>query len=632
MIKLSYPARRKEEFALLLSLVFFLVVYLLTASNYGAGFDEFMLYEYAEDNLNAYHSAAYGDPTASFFQFEYFRYYGPAYLILGGIGVRGIQALLPAIARLEAWHLINLVVFLLGAWLLFHLCARLAAKKAALFAALLYLTQPLLWGQGIINPKDGPFMVAFMAAVWAGLRLLDQFSTGLPPAQDLVRKKLFALSPFSGRRILFAVVGLILLLLFLVDRFCDHPFSRLLISLWLDLASMGAPLPFLGSLSARLSDPANPIPLDLYLAKALRLISMGESRFLFGVGLAGLLVFLWRAGSQSRWCMLAGVIAGLAVSVRVLGPAAVGLVLGVAVLKKVRTPPACVALYGSSALLTALLFWPYLWDDPLSRFWQSVRLMADFPWNGAVRFEGMDFLAGQTPWYYLPKLLLIQFTLPLWILALAGIGLVLLGRSGRRLPAPETWMHLFWFFIPLVLAVVFRPKMYDNFRQFLFIVPPLFVLASLAFDRFINGFQNKKIGLLMSIALLIPGIFARAWLFPYEYIYYNALVGWTGQVGRSYETDYWGTSFCEAGRFLDNAAQPGSRIAFLNPIHADILNSCAAHNYDILIERAEFSANAPEYSVVLTRNDDDLDYFRDLPIIKTIGRGGTVFSVIRKAP
>src|SRR3972149_4432517 len=75
--------------------------------------------------------------------------------------------------------------------------------------------------------------------------------------------------------------------------------------------------------------------------------------------------------------------------------------------------------------------------------------------------------------------------------------------------------------------------------------------------------------------LLLPGIIAGIWLHPYEYVYYNGLVGWTGNVGRSYETDYWATAMCEAGETVSQLPVQTNRVILGDLVQQNHFTRCA---------------------------------------------------------
>jgi hypothetical protein len=90
--------------------------------------------------------------------------------------------------------------------------------------------------------------------------------------------------------------------------------------------------------------------------------------------------------------------------------------------------------------------------------------------------------------------------------------------------------------------------MYDAWRQFLFLSGPLILIAALGVYVLILS-KNKIVaaaGILLCILNICVTAREMVTLHPYEYIYFNSLVGGLkGAYGR-YETDYWGASFKEA--------------------------------------------------------------------------------------
>jgi len=223
----------------------------------------------------------------------------------------------------------------------------------------------------------------------------------------------------------------------------------------------------------------------------------------------------------------------------------------------------------------------------------------------------------------------IQFTLPLVILALAGMALTVWRQFSKSATNGIIIIVLLWFFLPLFMVIIFTPTMYDNFRQFLFITPPLFVFAALSFEKITASIKNRSVSVVVGILLLLPGFISGIWLHPYEYIYYNALVGWTGSIARDYETDYWGTSMCEAAHYLAVNAKEGSQIAFTDSTLSQIFIECSKKNFTVIEEKANEPPVFADYYVVLVNSNDwTLEYFKSLKNSKIILRGNTPFAVI----
>jgi len=593
---------------------------------YGASYDETSDYGYADSNLNVYVNLVYDKPYAYLIQFYDLRYKGPAYWLVGKITSDYLRSLFPALDVYDAWHVVNFATFLLGAWFLYCLAQRFASRRAALVAALLWLTQPLLWGHGVMNPKDTPFTTFFLASVLVGVRMVEAVSQ--PAISAGVQWK----SLWRGRRKYLIGLAMGLAVLALADRIYGHFISLPQVTNLVTQAYDPASTSFLHSLFLRFAAHSGSIPASTYIEKVMQNVNLVEFLVLFLVMGGGVAVWLVRTSSRNRWIFLAGVVAGMTVSIRILGPAAMGLVGLYALIRLRKVAVLPLVGYVGVACLAAFVFWPYLWSNPVGHFLESLRVMANFPWPGQVRFEGSDYLATDLPWYYLPKLIGIQFTLPLLVLAAAGLVLLIRSAWLRRLDWSLGLIPLLWFLAPLAGVLVYHPSIYDNFRQFLFIMPPLFVFAAVAIEVVFRWIKPALARGALIALVLLPGIVAGIWLHPYEYIYYNVLVGWTGQVGRQYETDYWFTSFCEAGRYLDSIAPAGASVAVTEDDARTLFVRCSHNNFLMYVERADKSQINPDFSVVNSRYDDDLDYFRKMKLIDVIGRGQAIFEIIRKAP
>src|SRR5512147_2126643 len=99
---------------------------------------------------------------------------GPAYLFLARNFVYGLEALGSDSAA--AWHLVNFLFFQLGIYFLYRIAKRWVNPSAAFATAILFSTQPLLWGHAFINPKDPPFLTFFLISVCLGFEMVDKLA------------------------------------------------------------------------------------------------------------------------------------------------------------------------------------------------------------------------------------------------------------------------------------------------------------------------------------------------------------------------------------------------------------------------------------------------------------------------
>jgi hypothetical protein len=198
------------------------------------------------------------------------------------------------------------------------------------------------------------------------------------------------------------------------------------------------------------------------------------------------------------------------------------------------------------AYLTMVITWPYLWENPIGKFIEVVRFMADNPTQLRVLFYGQLYPADQLPLRYLPSLMLFTLTEPVFPLAALGAILATVRFFRRTIEWKSLLVISGWLFIPLVYVLVKRPPMYDGFRHFLFIIPPLFIFAGITFDVIKSTINSRWIQAILLLVVLVPGILQSFYLHPYQYTYYNQYVGGTGEAAYRFETDYWLTCYKEA--------------------------------------------------------------------------------------
>ncbi|MBV6394671.1 MAG: hypothetical protein HFACDABA_00237 [Anaerolineales bacterium] len=360
--------------------------------------------------------------------------------------------------------------------------------------------------------------------------------------------------------------------------------------------------------------------------------------------------------------ILASFFLGIATSIRVLAPLAGLLVLIYAANRQPPTanhqpptvnhqPPTLPLLaYALLSILFMLASWPYLWESPLKNFFEVFLFMSDNPTGLQVLFGGELYRAYELPRRYLPTLLAITLTEPVW--PLFALGLITTAWKSistiRRLPTPDSripatnrqqptdyWLAITAFLITFLYVLLLRPPMYDGFRHFLFILPPLFITAGLGLQFFLNRLEKIKPRVIfwlyagMVFIILAVNILPAAKLHPFEYAYYNSLVGGTRGAFRVYETDYWLTCYKQAVQLL-NARAPASLYVHRE---AYIAAAYASSGLNVIEARGHLNDIASgDYILVNTRANEDRKTFRDAPTLFEVGRGGAAFCVVKQAP
>jgi hypothetical protein len=298
----------------------------------------------------------------------------------------------------------------------------------------------------------------------------------------------------------------------------------------------------------------------------------------FGAALIGGTYALLRAARdlprpRMRDVLLFGLMLGCALGLRAMGVLLVGY-LGIVVLMKLfdgslttgRDRRAfigrCVLVYSPALLLGYLImlaFWPYA-QMGLFNPVRALFAFANFNYEIRDLFAGKMYLMSEMPRWYLPVYLAIK--LPL--LMLGGSVLALAWTFAPRwLPQqPSSWTRweigfvAFVVLFPVLLQVILHSPIFSGMRHFLFVVPPLAVLAGvgwhiaiLKLDAWLKPAAAVAVAILAALLLWNASVLLR--LHPHQYLYYNALVGGLKGANGRYATDYWVNSMPEAVRGLE---------------------------------------------------------------------------------
>lgn len=327
-----------------------------------------------------------------------------------------------------------------------------------------------------------------------------------------------------------------------------------------------------------------------------------------------------------RWILLPilpGLLLGYATSTRIIAPLA-GMMVSLLALYRSRLKAIpLVLIYWVFAALAVYAVWPFLWPDPFNRFLESLQKMASFPWGNKVLFDGNYYQANSLPWRYLPKLMALQFTEPVLLLSIAGAAVLVWKTCQKKVDAVLPVMLSIWFIAPVAWVVISRPTMYDNFRQFLFIMPPIFIFCALALDELFKRLTSPKFQALLVLVALLPALVAGIRLHPYQYVYYNSLAG---NIAGRYETDYWATSFREVANYL-NAHAPQKAVISIGEwgLFQEYLRP------DLVVDRNEVSANS-DYVVIFSRWNYEKNPAFTGETVYTVQRAGATFITIQRFP
>ncbi|QOZ67784.1 glycosyltransferase family 39 protein [Bradyrhizobium arachidis] len=200
------------------------------------------------------------------------------------------------------------------------------------------------------------------------------------------------------------------------------------------------------------------------------------------------------------------------------------------------------------------LIWPWSIMEPGNPF-EALTYFSHFfekPWK--EMFDGAIVSVPDMPWSYLPTLFALQ--LPEVMLVLMGGAVIstfaLLPRRG--VPARRKTILLMLTLaatLPLAIAMVKRPALYNGIRHFVFVIPPMAVLGGIAFAWAMERLRANHrtwqpvvlatfcFGLALSLAEMIR-------LHPYQYTHFNHIAGTVRGADDRFMLDYWGLALKQA--------------------------------------------------------------------------------------
>ena len=593
----------KQNYPIVIILSLSLLIGILTLTHYGESWDDLSLQKYADKSLEAYRTW----PQQGVVQITKYDLgnYGPSYVMAVALGSRFLNALLP-IHPSDSRHILYFITYLAGIWAFYALGKRWLTQTAAIGATLLFMTQPLLWGHAFMNPKDTPFLSFFLLSVFFGFRLFDSPPPiGQPQATP------------SAKRTVSLPTALWLVSVFSLFLFTDS-FHNLLTNL-VQSAKAGE-----ANIISLIASDLDKVNAEVYIQRYFTFFLWIRS-FIFLLTSFFLLFTLYRYSPTTFHSLLSilfpAILLGFTTSIRILGPFAGLLITYYALRHNGKKALPTLIPYTVIAIIAMYLTWPYLWTDPLAHLFESLKTMSLYPWRGQVLFNGIEYASTKLPYSYLPVLFGIQLTEPVWALSIAGLVMAVISLREKR---ELLELAILWFILPFIGFIILRSALYDNFRQVLFILPPVFWMAGVAFEKI----KNTKWQIALVTICLIPGIVGMIRLHPYEYIYYNSFIGGVNGAQDRFELDYWGTSYREAAEYINETAPVNAVIWVEGPAH--LFELYANGDLKIYSTHEIERADAYDYVIALSRNHMDQTSYPNAKIIYKIVRGEAVLAVIKK--
>ncbi len=257
---------------------------------------------------------------------------------------------------------------------------------------------------------------------------------------------------------------------------------------------------------------------------------------------------------------LSGLFCALAISVRVLAIIVPFIVIFFFILsaldknKFLKDNIYKLVIFSFSLFIFTILFWPYLWTDPLTNFITTLKSMSSYQWRGGIFYLG-NYISGlNLPWHY--PIVWISVSTPIIYLLLFFLGSLLiifkifnnfLNLSNNN-QTNDLWsgnkerMDVIFFIIfysTIFLVIKINATLYGGWRHLYFIYPCLIFLSIRGLE-----FISKMLAQKYLIFFILPFLlYTSIWMFnnhPYQFAYFNIFAGKNLQ--NNFEIDYWGVS------------------------------------------------------------------------------------------
>ncbi|HLJ65316.1 MAG TPA: glycosyltransferase family 39 protein [Stellaceae bacterium] len=269
-----------------------------------------------------------------------------------------------------------------------------------------------------------------------------------------------------------------------------------------------------------------------------------------------------------------GIATGLALGVRVGGFLMVGylgltlLLFGLARAHEARRPLLAITdgLYALRRVLiptvlvtypVMLLFWPWAQRSPFLNPLRTLIFFSHESFPFPTLYAGSYFPATDLPWSYLPVHVALALPELLLLLVLAApiVAVIALrrGQPLREIVLPRFVLG-FSVVFPILYAVAIKAVLFDGMRHFIFVLPPLAVIAALVAESGLKRLAQMRRRNLIYSALGAYGlahIAVMVMLHPDEYVYYNAFIGGVDGAQGLFKLDYWANSYAEAVERLE---------------------------------------------------------------------------------
>jgi hypothetical protein len=289
-----------------------------------------------------------------------------------------------------------------------------------------------------------------------------------------------------------------------------------------------------------------------------------------------------------------------------------------------------------------LVFWPGALANPLSKPAAALETISNFTaYDSPTLLRGEHISSNHVPWDYLPTYFALQLPELLSLCCFAsllGLCIQTVSCLRRRRPLPWTWwLVVTAIAVPPAYAIYRHSTLYNGLRHFLFLIPPISVLAGAGLGRLGAWLVRERprwaLVPALGLALFSLDQLHALWrLHPYQHVYFNRLAGGAAAAVDRYETEYYGAVYPELHAGLIESVWATRRESYLNQTF--LVAGCGSKLF--------FTRNLPlNFQYVAMRDaggadfyasyvrDDCLRRFRNRPLLLRVERDRATLAAAR---
>jgi len=274
-----------------------------------------------------------------------------------------------------------------------------------------------------------------------------------------------------------------------------------------------------------------------------------------------------------KWYIVFGIISGILLGIRYNNGFIFLFFLGLCLLAKFWQPK--LLLIPLFSILTFIISWPLLWNNPLKYFLLSAGQDAVRPIHASI--------------YYLQSLL---YTTPVVILIIFLIGLVIVINKIIKKKDFNS-IFLLWWLLSVLIFFSLLSITTGGTRYIYFIHPVISIIAAIGLFKLVSLLKVSKYYLL--IPLLVYLVFINFLFHPYYLDYYNEIIGGPkGAIRNKLEFSWWGEGQKEAVVWLDKNAKKDALVSLkVTPLYVT-----PAFRVDLKVKQEIDEKNLTDYLIV----------------------------------